>query len=328
MNLVRSGPLAALLALLLSSAGQAADIEKYLPDDTDMVMALHVKPVIDSALVKRHLPSLAGEYGPAVLLAMQEKSPEIQRAIQANKEDVARILRDPAEIDRFTGFLKDTVSTVVVATNTQGGDANRFFMGIFGDWGRGRVDGVFVLLCLADPSQFKMKKLGDQKYYVLKSGNDAPIYFAAPEDGVIILSQAQDVIELGLARAAGKSKPALKKDMRTLVKGLDPTKALNLVAVNNQAQITMRGHVAITRDVRAELTVETADPAIARELAKEASKGIDSLKELVAVLAGDNAKLKAFAQTVSRGTKVSTQGRNLVVSTDVSGKAIDDLLGQ
>ena len=57
--------LVASLIFLLGSAaarGQAADIDPYLPDNSEMVLAINVRQLFDSALVQKHFAEALRRY--------------------------------------------------------------------------------------------------------------------------------------------------------------------------------------------------------------------------------------------------------------------------
>src|SRR4051812_45833752 len=53
----------AVAAVLAAPSARAADLSKYLPDDTEIVMGVQVTKLIESPLVRKHVPTVVKKYG-------------------------------------------------------------------------------------------------------------------------------------------------------------------------------------------------------------------------------------------------------------------------
>jgi hypothetical protein len=309
--------------LLAALAGRAAEIDPYLPEDTESVLNLNVRQLLDSPLVKKHALALA------------------QEALRDN-DQVQDILKD-------LGFdpFKD-LDRVVVATPA-GTDKDRGLVIV-----RGRFD-VAKFKAKADeaakdsPDNLKIHKVlgGKHTLYevIVPDLGDDSLFVALAGRDTLLVSFGKDYVVNALKKAGKTDPPALKnKNFQTLLEKLDDRQSVSLAVVKNadlqgaagQLPPEIRkvvekieaigGGLTISDEVKMEVVVTTKNAAAAKDIADSAKAGLNLLPGVLAVLVPESTPGAEFLVEFTKSLRVTSKGESVVFRGRISSDFIEDAL--
>jgi len=311
-----------LAAACLAGPAQAGEVDRYLPDDTEVVVTLNVRQVLDSNLVKK--------FG----------LDQLREAIKANDE-VNAVLKD-------LGFdpLKD-VERVIVAS--PGGTDQ--------DKGLVIVHGKYDLAKFKAKGEESAKDYGDiVKIHKVKSGRDEfiiyevilpdqgqSLFVALPTDSTLLLSGGKDYVVDALKKTGRKGKPTLKnKDFQAVLERLNAKQSLSLVALGSALRKgglaetpakdvleridALGGGITISDDVKMEVVIGAKNADDAKLIHRKLTDGINQAVGVLALLAGAQPELTPVVEvlkTLTTTTKDKTITIKGQISADVIQKALD-----
>jgi len=210
MLLYRAGAIITAL-LLIAPLGRTAELDPYLPEDTESILNLNVRQLLDSELVKKYFLKLA------------------QDELREN-EEIQSILKDLG-FDPFKDLERIVVATPVSTERDRGLVIahGRFDVAKFKAKGEEAAKDY--------PDHLKIHKIlgGKQLLYeVLFPQQDEPIFVAIASRDTILISPGKDYILNALKKSGKDTKPTLKnKQFQELLEKVDARQSLSLVMVAN-----------------------------------------------------------------------------------------------
>jgi hypothetical protein len=281
----------AVFLLVLVGSGRAAVPEKYLPDDSDLVVALNVKQYLTAPVVRRHLPAFLKEVG--------------------KEKDLARLVM----------VIKDNLSSLVVATKMQQSDTRLFAVGQ-GEWDPARFETSVKEAAKALEGSAKATEAAGAKVYELRpkgaKPDAAPLYLTSPEKGVVVITSSKDYLSEALAKGQGKRKTQLKKEVKKLLGRID-TQATGGVAWRDTMHgYTGVGSLKVAEDIEGDLVITAKDPTEAKKLSNTFSIVLEALKK--------SQGLPSIVPPIAEGIQLAREGNEVILKVRVKGKAIDDAL--
>jgi hypothetical protein len=253
-----------------------ADLTRYLPDDTASVIAINVKPILESALYKERYQKLVEGFLSGDLAQTWLKDGGIDPL-----KDVEQILVIPYPVDKE----EEEVS---------GGDV-AFII-------RGRFDAAKVHAKLAErakdkPSLVKIFNEGTAKIYKVGNGDGpAMAYLALMDNGMAILSGRKLAVADAVAKAAGKKQTKLKHaGLAKLLENLDPKDAVTWVALGDAV-------VGSTRQVEFANGMQIVKNVTYQRLRDE---GIETLRATFRIAAGVQGKATLVATDADGGKRLT-----------------------
>lgn len=294
-----------MLVLGLSVAAapvHAAEADKYLPSDTQVVVAVNVHHLLESPLVKK--------YG-------------LEKLKEGLQKDEAK------EFMRRTGLdpMKD-VTRFLVAGNPSATQHDRVLVIVHGKFDIAKIETTVDEELKKKPTEdVQITKEGDVRLYKIKNKDKKPgqpehfyAAFAAPD--TLLVSPEKSYVTDGLA--ASKTEAKLGKDFQAVLEKADAKKVVWVAGLITDdvkkgmanfpltANIATKlesftGNVGVTDGVQVDLHVYATDEKAANDFSKllEAAKGFipqdnDMVKELV-----DGLKINNEKSTVTISAKVS-----------------------
>jgi hypothetical protein len=309
----------ALLLGLFVAPARAADFQKYLPDETQVVVSFNVRQLLDSAVVRQHAPALLAHYGLDLLLLASEGNEAGEKALKLNRATLTRLLRDRQEVLKLIDFFKDMTSHMVIAVDpTKPDDPVVFFLG---DWKREKVEAFLTMLALFSPTDFKVSLVGKEKLFEGKAGPDETFFAVAPEDGLVMLAPKKKMLREVLTRVAENEKPQLGKEVNLALKQLDLKKTLSAAGMNPLLGASVKLDVMIGRDIEGQMTMRGLEAEAAKEIVDNANQELENLRKQ----ARDRKDLAALAPALN-AAKVSAQGRTVSGSIKLTAASIEELV--
>src|SRR5437868_13847798 len=282
----RSWPVLAGLLLLGASPVRAAEasVEKLFPDDTQAVLTVNVRQILDSAVVKKFV------------------LPDVEAKLNTEVGKVVRLLGlNPVK----------EISAVTFAT-PGGSDSAKWIGVVSGEFDPARIQSAVDQFAKGRPDAVAVHQQGNVRIYEDLSSKDGqtnwPRYFALLDRHTLVASPNKDYVTAAVGRAAGKQASKLDPGLQTLVEKQDPKQSLWLAAVASKEMRqqlaknggakdfadkiqSLSGGLTLTDDIRLNVRVQTSDPNAARQLRQQLEAG-----KAVAVLAVSvNEELKDYA---------------------------------
>lgn len=309
--------------LLSAPLGRTAEVDPYLPEDTESVLNINVRQLLDSELFKKHLLELA------------------QEALRG-EDQVQDILKE-------LGFdpFKD-LDRIVVASPTST-EKDRGLVIVHGRFDVAKFKAKAEQVAKDNSDHLKIHKIQSGKkllYEVNIPEADDPIFVAIAGRDTILVSPGKDYVITALQKGEKAAKPALKnKAFQTLLEKVDARQSLSLAGVMSPDLIkaidkapgdikgmvakvhALAGGLTISDEIKMELAVTTKTTKDAKELSDSAKAGLNLILGFAApfVQNADSPAAELIVEII-KGLRVSNKGESVVVKGRVSNDLIEDTL--
>lgn len=322
------------VALGLCATASAADVDKYLLDDTDAVIGLEIKVLLKAPLVQKNYVPLARK--------QIQGNAEVQKQLTELGfdpfRDLDRVLIVHGEsCHRGSKGSKDEVSPLVIAR---------------GKFDATKIHTKFTQLAQFVPTVFKVHKEKNGVVYEV-AGGDKTFYLAMPDRGTIVGSMYKDHISDALDKGLGKKTTKLQNgSLKFLISQVDynhsvwvaalghaafnednplPTVKDKKVAKNARKKLSdsgideISGGITVSDGLKADFRVIVPD----EDTAKQISEVVQTfLPQLIDGIVGDRKQDKKMApvQEFLKSMTVGRDVRDLIIRGDVSGKVFVESL--
>ncbi len=313
----------ALAALLLAAPARAATADKLLPNDTEVIISLNFKQILTAPLTKK-LP--------------------LDKAKEALKEqgEVQDVLKDLA-FDPFTDLDSITIA------GPGGNEQDRGLVIVHGkfDVAKFQAKAKEVAKDMPDTLKIHEVKGSEVSLYEVNAplpgqpGGGGPMYVALLGKDTLVASQGKDYVLDAVEKAAGKKKTALKsKDVEALIGRIPadqsiwlalPGSALSkspLAASNDDAKQIIdaitdaSASVAITKDVKAQLSITAKSADDAKMLSSKIKDGLNTALGLALGLTQGQPELEPLLDAVKK-IKPTVKDKVVTVEVELAGGDIE-----
>jgi hypothetical protein len=305
------------LAALAAAPSSAAEVEAFLPKETDVVINLNVRQVLDSQVFKKHALDL-------VKTALAN-SKEAQAALQALGLDPLK------DFDRVSvGLGLEDLNNPKAAIVVQG----RFDVT--------KVGNVFDQLAKNDPKKFSAEKAnGKTVYKIATPDQPVPVYAALVDSKTLVFATSKEGAGAAFDVAMGTRKPELRKELADLLKKADPKSSLSVVAYtkgrlesvplpNDEMKKVLEQIHHITIDLKVEsdaklelvLGAENADAA--KKMQGLVDAGLGFARVTLRNVLTQNPELQPVLDLVG-SMKVVQKEQSVLVTGSLSAEAIDKM---
>ena len=336
MSLISRTAMAALLPFLAAAFGRAAEVDALLPKETEFVVQINVKQLLESTIVKR-------------VVAAGTK--QAQNGKDAKKfADAQKLLAD-------LGF--DPMQ-----------DVERVTLGI---WGTGKDDGQAILIARGTFDSAKIKDAADaaakdtaDKVSIVKEGerelikltgdDGKPNYIVVVEGKLLISGSDKKSVAATaeLAASSEKPKPVLNKELTALVLKQDAKASLFACGITAGKFDAIKGDfaplanlgvdgekikagigkmgtfalaIAVGKEVNVSLKMGMKDDDSADDFAAEFSKLVTAAKTFLPLVGVNQPKFKALAGDVAKTLDSTSKDKIVAVTVKVSAESIGDAIG-
>lgn len=322
---------AAFLAVVVAAPVRAAEVDALLPAETESVLFVNVRQILDSDLVKKYALG------------------QIKQALQGNENQ--KMLKDLG-LDP----LKD-VDRVTVGSWGKGPEDMEAVAIV-----RGRFDPEKLFAAAkdqasknADKMAIVEEKVGDKTYKLVKITQDnqpKPFYVAVADEKTIVGANDKKLTTAILAAAEkGNAKPSLKKDLAALILkqdekasvfacGLMEGKADNVPGLNNIPGVnpekfqkgleklkTFAMTMRLTDEVGLEVVMGMKDADAADDFGAEISNLIGTAKGFLPLLTQNQPNLKPLVDEVSKTLKSKVKDKDVSINLKVTAESIGKATG-
>jgi hypothetical protein len=307
----------ALVAVCLACPSlPGAEVDKLLPDDSEVVISINVRQILDSALVKKH------GIKPA------------EQALQAN-EEVQKVLKaldfDP---------LKDVTSFTIAGP---GGTEDKGLFIV-----RGKFDAKKIATKIADLDRpdLKTTTVDGRKIFEItppeKRGGSEKIYATVVGSEALVGAANKDYLLNVLKRYDKNQAATLNKQVKQLIEKSDGKQSVWIVALgdgirknpnlNDEKAKEVLGRIDSVRvgltlsdGFKFDSTVTAKDADGAKALKTDAESGLDSAKGVVALLAGNKPEFAIIGDFLD-SIKCSLDSKDLILQGKLSGDSLEKVL--
>jgi hypothetical protein len=309
--------LAALAVVALAVPARAADVNKFLPDDAEIVMVLNVQQIIQSPLVQKHAIA------------------HVKQALQADekvKQVLATVGFDP---------LKD-LTRITAAASAVSPDAKGAIIAE-GKFDLAKIEAKVEELTKEKKDMLKIIKEGDHKLLEIKNPQEEkPAFAALIDNSTIVFGSDKAFVVDSFDRAAGKKKPALKKEIVALIEKANQSQSMWLVApgavfaksplaedekskkiLEKVENLSVGFTLGEDFSMVTAIATKTADAA--KEISEELKNGLETVKGLLALVAGQQKELAPLVDVVG-SIKVATENATVTLKSEVSKETIEKSL--
>jgi hypothetical protein len=321
LRLSRSGLGAALAVVLAAPAARAAEVDKLIPADADTVVYVNVRQIIDSEIIKK--------------FALEQ----MRQTLQGNEAQkfLKELGLDP---------LKDIDKVIIGASGKDQNDMKALVI-VRGKFDPDRLYKAAEAQTRKDADRFSLIKDGADVMFKYQPDDGNPVYGTVVNDTTVVVGTDRKLVSAALAAATADKRPAVSRDLATLVGRMDDKASFWAVAIvkgkldnlripgaagnqDIQGQIGKMDNVTlvvrVTKDVALDVTLGMADDAAADELGKTIEDGLQQIKGLLPFLAANEPRMKPLVE-VGRSLKSTTKGRSITISARMAGDAIAQMLG-
>jgi hypothetical protein len=315
-----------ILAAGLAAPVRAAEVDPLLPADTESVMFVNVRQMLDSDLFKKYAKG------------------QLEQVLEGN--DAQQLLKELG-----LNPMKD-VDRVTVGSWGKGAEDMQAAIVI-----RGKFDPDKLFKAAQDQAKTKGDEIAiveEGNYKLVKftpKDQPKPIYASVADDKTIVAGTEKKIVTTALDAAAKGGKPTLKKELATLllkqdekasmfavglvsgkIDGLPP--GLNIPGVDSAKlgkQLEKMENFAltlrVTDDVNLELSAGMKDTDAADDFGATIGQLIDTAKNLLPLVAGQRAEFKPLADEISKTLKSKVADKDVQITLKLTGDAIGKAAG-
>jgi hypothetical protein len=304
-----------------AASARAGDVDKYLPDDTEMVVAVNVRQIVESDLFKKNVEAAA-------------------REALKNADEIADALKDLG-LDPFTDVDR------VIAAMPSGADQDRGLVIAHGRFDLDKFRAKGEQAAKDQPDVVKIHKVTDGDggkftvYEVRPNVASQPVFLALPDKTTVLASPGKDYVVDAMRKGSAKEKPALKnKEIQGLLEKMNDKQGVSLAIVGSaltegapqevkdifEKVDAVGGGVTITDEIKIEIAISAKDADDAKDIGESVKGDLKQVRLLLSALAfAQSNELDALLDVVN-SIKISVKDKTVVVKGAVSADVIDDAL--
>jgi hypothetical protein len=311
------------MAALAAPAARAGEIDPLLPADTESLVTINTRQIIDSELFKNHVLPVAKE-------ALDGAG------------DVNDVLKDLG-LDPFKDIDRLTFAT------PQSGDADRGLIILHGKFDLDKFHKRAEDALRENDDVLKKHKVPDGAggsavlYEVVIPGQPS-LFVSLYDKTTILASPGKDYVVDAIKQGKAKKKAALKnKDFQVLLEKLDPRQSLSVAVLGSSLKgelldsagpavkdvvdkiEAIGGGIALDKDVVLEVAVATKKEDDAKDMREAIAKGLKVGQAALALLGGEGKEVN-LALEVLKTIKVTGKGKVVSIKGKIASDALEDAL--
>jgi hypothetical protein len=300
--------------LVLALPVHAAEVDKYLPEDTEIVVEVNARQLLDSPIVKKHF-----------LKQMRE-------AITSNGQITA--ILDDLEFDPFKDLTSVTVALTMAGTDAKG------LIIAHGEFDKENFEDKAEEVANEMGDVFKVHKEGDYKIYELNvAGGGKPAFIGVIDENTIVAGPEKQYVLDAFAKGAGKKEGAVKREIQELIEKVDAKQSMWFAATANaflkgdlshderarknlEKMNGITAGITVHRGIKAAFVIVATSGDSATELAQEIKTALEQTKGLLPLLAEQNKELAPLVDTVG-SLRVNTEGSTITLRGEVTEELVE-----
>ncbi|HLN28217.1 MAG TPA: hypothetical protein VK395_10780 [Gemmataceae bacterium] len=301
--------------LALALPARAAEVDKYLPNDTAIVAAVNVKQIVESPLIKKYA------------------LPHLQDALK--KDDETSKILNAVGFDPTKDLTSLTISFDGVSSEP------KVAVIVHGQFDVDKLAAKAEEEAKNKPDKLVIHKEADGKVYEITAPDGKPGFVAIIDKTTIIFSNQKEYVNDALAKAAGKKKSDVSKELRTAIEKQDanqslwaiiPGETLKKSEFINVAEEKAKKNIekienivlgiTVSKDVKFKVDIATKSADSAKELAEDLKEALNQAKGFLALVAGQQKNIGPIVDLVG-AMKLATDGSSITIKSEVSQELIE-----
>jgi hypothetical protein len=310
-----------LAALVLALPAPAAEVNRYLPEDTEILISINLKQILGSALVK------------------QVGVEQIRQALN-QIEEVQAVLKD-LNFDP----LKDLDQVLIASPG--GNDQDKGLVIVHGTFDLDRFKKRGEDAAKDNPDILKVHKIAGMGgpfllYEVNIPDQQIPLFVSLPNKNTLLVSPGKDYVVDALRKGPDKLKPELKsKAFQALLEKMDPKQSLAIAGLGeaftkggNLPDLikdplskvdAIGGGITVDKGIDLEVVVSTRTVAEARELNNTINAGLTQGLGLLALLAANEKSLQPVVD-ILKTIRCTNKEKSVILRAQVSEDVLQKVL--
>jgi hypothetical protein len=295
--------LAAAIAIGMTVRTEAAESNRYLPADTQLVIFINVKQILASPIIKPDRGRLRQEIKSHV---------EWHKAMQA------------LGVDPFRDLIGVTVAMPAIL------EFDRSLLILHGRFDAATLQARADQLARDQPDLVKSLNSLDRKFYMMHLPGQRPLYLAPLENGIVALAASQDVLTKTLGVLSGRKQQKITSELQKLLAGTDQTASVSVAglgtalkgfAAGNQVQ-HLTGEIQLGDEIRVEMKLVAGTAESAKRLAQQLNEWAEQFKSMVTVSGADQKPMTALAEILDQ-FKMAEQGDAVIIKGQVTRELLE-----
>jgi hypothetical protein len=312
------------LALILGAALTAApvragDVDKYLPDDTEVVVTLNVKQITDSPLFKKNGVDA------------------VQQLIKDN-EEVNDVLKD-------LGFDPLTDVDRIVISSPGGDENDKGLIIIHGrfDLDKFKARGEEAAKSNSEHLKIHKRETGPVIYEVAHPKLDNNLFVALVDKKTMLVSPGKDYVIDALKKTDAKQATLKNKDLKTQLEQTDAKQSVSVAMIGSAAAKSnvltsifpketlanvdaVGGGFTVDDDIQMQLVVTAKNADSAKDVNEKINDNLnDAVLALALLIKAEQLKGLAPALDVVKSIKTITKDKTITVKGEVTAEQIEKL---
>lgn len=312
--------LSLLVALVVGSLTpvRGADVDKFLPADTEVVLTVNVRQILDSPLVKKH--------GLNALQMLIKSNTDLQNTLTA------------LGFDPFKDLNTVTAAAAGVA------ETDRGMLIVHGRFDATKFQAKAEEVAKGQGDLLKITMVETCRIYEVKPPAQEQVLHVVLIDGnTLVASPKKELVLEAHGRAAGRTSAAIKKDVSDLIGKVDGTHSVWLALPGNvlaRAALpgaddkarksldkidSLHGGVTLTGGVKIEFLLTAKSPTAAGELVDDLNEGLNQARGILAILASNQKGLQSVVDVLT-SLKATPKESVITLKGEVAEEMIDKAL--
>jgi len=312
---LRLMPGALALAVCVSAApAPAAELDKLLPGDSNLVVSVNVQQLVTAEAVKKYA------------------LPKLKDALKGDAE-TEKVLKEFG-IDPLTDFTRITLAL------TTGAGPEKPLIVVKGKFDRAKIETKAAAYAASHPKDLKVAEEGGVKVFET-AGGPAPMFVALLDDSTLVVGGTKSLVADAIAQSKGSKKASLNKDLSEMITAADDKQSLWICVLPTVADklplpdpnvkksldrlAGVAGVVSVADDLKVEIGLVSKDDAAAKDLGMQIEQGLEQAKSVLPIFLGQQEELKPLIELVN-SFKSSSKGKTVTIKGALTKEYIEKTL--
>jgi hypothetical protein len=309
----------------LPLAAQAAEPDKLLPPESEIVIQINFKQILESDLFKKYA---------------------LEQTKQVMQNQEAKKILDELGLDP----LKD-IHRIIVAGEMKGRDDSRYLMIGYGSFDPEKLFATAEAYSKKNPDRFSLIREGETVMFKFQPDNgQLPVYTTVLDDKTVIAGSDKKIIldAVNVSKSGRKPKAAIKPELAALIKKMDEkasmyvcalvkgkfddvnipqgtpvdlTKFQDLLPKMETVSMTLR----IGKDVKMEISMGMNNEDSADDMSKAVKNLLNDVKPLLQLATAADPRTKPLTDVVN-SIKVNTKSKEVTLTGEISEANIQRMI--
>jgi hypothetical protein len=308
----------------LPSVVRAADSDKLLPAESEVVIQINYKQILESELIKKY--------------ALEQ----MKQALESQAE-VKNVLNELG-LDPF----KD-IHRIVIAGEMKSGEEGRGLIIGYGNFDPEKLFAAAEAYSKKKPDTFSLIRDGEIIMFKVQPENgQMPLYATVLDDKTVIAGSDKKIVQDAIAAAKGNKRPRIKPELAALLKKMDEKASISACALVKgklddvnippgapvdltkfqdllPKMETMSMTLRIGKDIKLEMSMGMANDDAADEMSKAVKNLLNDVKPLLQLAVAADPRTKPLTDVVN-SIKVNSKSKEVILTGEISEANIQRMI--